>query len=472
MPDNEENSLIPLTDGSLANATAGAQRVMSAMVWETLAFAKYVAVAPPTDVQGRLKWHLRAAERGSRESMYQLGVAFLCGDKLPEDRVEGLKWLYLAACQGHEKAGEYFDDDFDYDDESNIEAMRRGDEFETAHNSLVPAPDECETSSLAVTFAVTRSGKIERVGGNHHQAQGGFSSVAGMWTRIDAGAGDFGKHIFTAKPYDRLMFFTDTGRVYVKFASEIASGRSAQENCAITSFLGLDAAETVVSTICVPTKTGPNSEDMTWQQGGFLFFATRRGLIKKTALENFAETEKAWERANGTSAIQIEMGDELIDCKMISGTNEIMLVTKDGMSIRFNEEELRDQGRNAVGVWGIRPEKADFVVATAVVVPDSTLLVAGANGIGKRTPFDDYRLQSRGGKGEVTMKNGDVVAALAVYNNDEIVLLSAAGQMLRRRVSSIPVTTEVKLVNLEGNDTLQAIALATDDQLNAGLERK
>src|SRR4029434_7381034 len=105
--------------------------------------------------------------------------------------------------------------------------------------------------------------------------------------------------------------------------------------------------------------------------------------------------------------IQIEEGDRLIDAKLTNGNNEIVLITKKGMSLRFHEEQLRDQGRNTVGVWGIRPEKGDHVVAIAMVHLDAMRLVAGENGIGKRTPFDEYRRQSRGGKGIITMKAGE-----------------------------------------------------------------
>jgi DNA gyrase subunit A len=143
-----------------------------------------------------------------------------------------------------------------------------------------------------------------------------------------------------------------------------------------------------------------------------------------------------------------------------------VLITKDGMSLRFHEEQLRDQGRNTVGVWGIRPEKGDHVVAIAIVDADSTLLVAGENGIGKRTPFDDYRRQSRGGKGIITMKTGEktgeVVGALTVRENDEIMLITNKGQMIRTRVKEIREagrnTMGVKLINLKEGEKLQAIA--------------
>ena len=134
--------------------------------------------------------------------------------------------------------------------------------------------------------------------------------------------------------------------------------------------------------------------------------------------------------------------------------------------MRFHEEQLRDQGRNTVGVWGIRPEKKDHVVAIAIVDPNAMLLVAGENGIGKRTPFDDYRRQSRGGKGIITMKTGEktgeVVGALTVTDKDELMLITTKGQMVRTRVKEIRIvgrnTMGVKLMDLRGAEKLQAIA--------------
>jgi len=156
----------------------------------------------------------------------------------------------------------------------------------------------------------------------------------------------------------------------------------------------------------------------------------------------------------------------LIDAKLTGGNDELVLITKDGMSLRFHEEQLRDQGRNTVGVWGIRPEKGDHVVAIAVVNPSAMLLVTGENGIGKRTPFDDYRKQSRGGKGIITMKTGDktgkVVGALSVTDIDELMLITTKGQMVRTRVKEIRETGRnamgVKLLTLREGEKLQAIA--------------
>ena len=192
-----------------------------------------------------------------------------------------------------------------------------------------------------------------------------------------------------------------------------------------------------------------------------IVFATQSGIVKKSNLSNYANV-----RRGGIIAIQIEEGDRLIDAKLTNGNDEIVLITRKGMSLRFHEEQLRDQGRNTVGVWGIRPEKSDHVVATAIVDPDAMLLVAGENGIGKRTGFDDYRRQSRGGKGIITMKTGEktgeVVGALTVREADEIMLITNKGQMVRTRVKEIRETGRntmgVKLMDLRNGEKLQAIA--------------
>jgi DNA gyrase subunit A len=187
-------------------------------------------------------------------------------------------------------------------------------------------------------------------------------------------------------------------------------------------------------------------------------------------------------RKGGIIAIGIDSGDTLIDVKLTSGHDQVVLITRDGMSIRFSEEDVRSMGRPAAGVRGISLEPQDAVVALAVVVRDATLLVAGENGIGKRTPFDMvdehgtvepvYRLQSRGGKGIITMKanekTGAVVGALTVREADEIMLITTAGQMVRIFVKDIREagrnTQGVKLINLEASDKLQAIAPVISEQ--------
>ena len=164
--------------------------------------------------------------------------------------------------------------------------------------------------------------------------------------------------------------------------------------------------------------------------------------MKKTNLGEYANPRKG-----GVIGIKIEQGDRLIGVKLTNGNNEIVLVTKDGMSIRFDEEQARDMGRGLVGNWGIRLSKGDYVIGVEIVDINATLLVAGEHGIGKRTPFDEYRVQSRGGKGIITMKTtdkvGSVVGALSVTDTDEIMLTTSQGQPSARtaRISASPAAT-------------------------------
>src|SRR6266513_1472922 len=336
------------------------------------------------------------------------------------------------------------------------------------------APDEAEINmeDLIVNegciISITHGGFIKRTAVSAFRAQRrGGKGVIGMATREGATEqeeGDFVEHLFTATTHDYLMFFTATGRAYVEKVYEIPEMGRAAKGRSIANILELKPDEKIAATIRVQSKksgTGPNTIDQTWDENLHIVFATQSGIVKKSNLSDYANV-----RRGGIIAIQIEDGDRLIDAKLTNGNNEIVLITKDGMSLRFHEEQLRDQGRNTVGVWGIRPEKGDHVVATAIVDPNSMLLVAGENGIGKRTSFDDYRRQSRGGKGIITMKTGektgDVVGALTVRETDEIMLITNKGQMVRTRVKEIRETGRntmgVKLMDLRNAEKLQAIA--------------
>jgi DNA gyrase subunit A len=346
---------------------------------------------------------------------------------------------------------------------------------------IVPDEGEINIEDLIANegsiITITHAGFIKRTAVSAYRAQRrGGKGVKGMITREGAteeDADDFVEHLFTATTHDYLVFFTKSGRCYVERVYEIPEMARTSKGRSIANLLELRAEEKIAATIRVQ---GQKTEDETWTDTLFIVFATKSGIVKKTSLREFKNIRKG-----GIIAIQIEQGDELIDGKLTNGTNEIILVTKDGMSIRFNEEEMRDQGRNSIGVWGIRPDTGDFVVAAAIVSPDCTLLVAGENGIGKRTPFDDYRVQSRGGKGIITMKTGDktgnVVGALTVRDADELMLITNKGQMVRTRVKEIRETGRntmgVKLMDLKGAEKLQGIAPVVaneDDEEAEGVE--
>jgi len=349
---------------------------------------------------------------------------------------------------------------------------------------LVPDEGDIAIEDLianeGVIITLTHNGLIKRTNVSSYRSQRrGGKGVIGMATREGATQEDqdFIEHLFTAGTHDHLMFFTNSGRAYVERVHEIPDMGRASKGRSIANLLELKTGESIAALIRIVAKTGPNKEDITWQQPGFLFFATRHGTVKKTPIADFANVRKG-----GIIAIGIDPGDLLIDVKLTSGQDQVVLITRDGMSIRFSEDDVRAMGRPAAGVRGITLEKDDAVVAQAVVVKDATLLVAGEHGIGKRTPFDMiledgriepvYRLQSRGGKGIITMKanekTGAVVGALTVRDADEIMLITAGGQMVRTFVKDIREagrnTQGVKLINLEATDKLQAIAPVISEQ--------
>jgi DNA gyrase subunit A len=358
---------------------------------------------------------------------------------------------------------------------------------------LIPDEGEIAIEDLianeGVIITITHAGLIKRTNVSSYRAQRrGGKGVIGMTTRETSAtpgeAEDFIEHLFTASTHDYLMFFTDTGRVYVERVHEIPDMGRAAKGRSIANLLELKADEKIAALIRVVAKTGPNKEDITWTQQDEIFFATKQGTVKKTSLNEFGNVRKG-----GIIAITIEEGDALIDAKLTHGSivendevknpgDDVVLITKEGMSIRFSEADVRSMGRSASGVRGIRLEASDAVVALAVVVSDATLLVAGENGIGKRTDFGEYRPQSRGGKGIITMKTnektGNAVGALNVKDADEIMLITVAGQMVRTRVSDIREagrnTQGVKLIDLEPPDKLKAIAPVISEEKEEGEE--
>ena len=343
---------------------------------------------------------------------------------------------------------------------------------------LVPDEGEINMEDLIANegciISITHNGFIKRTAVSAFRAQRrGGKGVIGMTTREGAtqeDEGDFIEHLFTATTHDYLMFFTESGRCYVEKVYEIPEMGRASKGRSIANLLELRAGEKIAATIRIQSKssgTGPNLVDETWDENLHIVFATRTGIVKKSNLSDYSNVRKG-----GIIAINIEDDDCLIDAVLTNGDNEIVLITAEGMSLRFHEDQLRDQGRNTVGVWGIRPTKGDYIVAIALVNNDAMLLVAGENGVGKRTAFDNYRTQKRGGKGIITMKTGDktgrVVGALTVTEKDELMLITTKGQMVRTRISEIRAvgrnTMGVKLMDLRGAEKLQAIAPVVSEE--------
>ena len=333
---------------------------------------------------------------------------------------------------------------------------------------IVPDEGEIAIEDLianeGVIVTLTHNGLIKRTNVSSYRAQRrGGKGVIGMATREAEKPEDedFIQHLFTCSTHDYLMFFTTLGRVYVERVHEIPDMGRASKGRSIANLLELRADEKIQTLVRIVATYGANKEDLTWQQNHELFFVTRQGTIKRTALSDFQNVRKG-----GIIAITLDPGDNLVEVRLTTGQNEIVLITREGMSIRFNEDQVRSMGRNAAGVKGIELEKTDAIVACALVDADSRLLVAGENGIGKRTSFEEYRLQSRGGKGIITMKTGEktgkVIGALTVRDTDELMLITVGGQMVRIPVLGIREagrnTQGVKLIDLAEGDRLQAIA--------------
>jgi DNA gyrase subunit A len=339
---------------------------------------------------------------------------------------------------------------------------------------IVPAEGEIAIEDLianeGVIVTLTHKGFIKRTAVSAYRAQRrGGKGVIGMTARegtSEEDDDDFVEHLFTATTHDYLMFFTTEGRCYVERVFEIPEGSRASKGRSIANLLELRAEEKIAATIRIQ---GQKTDEETWNDKLHIVFATRSGIVKKSNLSDFKNIRKG-----GIIAIKIEEGDRLIDCKRTEGHQEIVLITHEGMSIRFSEEEMRDQGRDTVGVWGIRPEAKDYVVGAALVNNEAMLLVAGENGLGKRTKFEEYRLQSRGGKGVITMKTtertGGVAGALTVRDGDELMLITDKGKMVRTRVAEIRETGRnaqgVKLIDTREGEILSGIApvVANEDE--------
>jgi DNA gyrase subunit A len=341
---------------------------------------------------------------------------------------------------------------------------------------IVPEQGEIAIEDLianeGVIVTLTHKGFIKRTAASAYRAQRrGGKGVIGMTAREGASeedADDFVEHLFTATTHDYLMFFTQDGRCYVERVYEIPEGTRASKGRSIANILELRPDEKIAATIRIQ---GQKTDEETWSEKLHVVFATKSGIVKKSNLSDFKNIRKG-----GIIAIKVEEGDRLIDAKLTVGHQEIVLITHEGMSIRFSEEEMRDQGRDTVGVWGIRPEPTDFVVGAALVNNDAMLLVAGENGLGKRTKFEEYRLQSRGGKGVITMKTtertGGVAGALTVRDGDELMLITNKGKMVRTRVAEIRETGRnaqgVKLIDTREGEILSGIApvVANEEEEN------
>ena len=267
---------------------------------------------------------------------------------------------------------------------------------------------------------------------------------------------DFVEHLFTASTHDNIMFFMNSGRVYVEKVYNLPEGSRTAKGRALANILELQKGEKIAAMICV---------DGFEESEQRIVLATEKGVTKKTMLSDYRNHRKG-----GLIGIKIDEGDNLIGARLTNGSNDIVLVTSNAQSIRFPETDLRDQGRATRGVRGIKLKtEKDKVVAIEIVAEDAKLLIAGANGLGKRTDFSDYRVQSRGGSGIIAIKSDKVVGALSVTDEDEIMMFTKKGQAVRSPIDTVRITgraaSGVKLVNLAARDALIGISkvVASDE---------
>jgi DNA gyrase subunit A len=305
--------------------------------------------------------------------------------------------------------------------------------------------------------------KRTRVSDYRSQKRGG-KGIIGTETYDE----DFVEHLFTASTHDFILFFTNTGQCHAKKVYDVPEGTRASKGKSVSSFLRLAEGEKIAAMLCVKDFAGTLH----------LVMATKAGVTKKTNLSDYTNAT----REGGLRGIKLEQNDTLLGCVLTTGQNEIVLVSYKGQAVRFNEEDLRDQGRDTVGVTGMRFKiDGDHVKAIEVCDPADRLLIAREDGIGKRTPFEDYRLISRGGTGVIAIElpedgSVNVAGALSVREGGEVMLLTAKGQSIRTRVSEIRETGRgakgVKLLTLADGDKLLSIAriVETEEETAAPFE--
>ncbi len=314
------------------------------------------------------------------------------------------------------------------------------DEFDLSDEDLIPRQD--------VVITMTKLGYIKRMTTDTFKSQNrGGKGIKGMQT-IDE---DYVEELFMTSSHDYIMFFTNTGRVYRMKGYEIPEASRTARGTAIINLLQLMPGEKITATIPIQT----------YDEGQYLFMATKNGLVKKTGLTEYSNVRK-----NGLAAITLREDDELIEVKITDDHKDVFVVTKFGQCIRFDEKDVRTTGRTSMGVRGINLTHGDEVVAMQLDEQGEFLLVASEKGMGKRTPIKEFKVQNRGGKGvkcyNIMEKTGNVVGAKAVNEEDEIMIINTSGIIIRTQCASISVqgrvTSGVKLINMNDDAIVASIA--------------
>ena len=314
------------------------------------------------------------------------------------------------------------------------------------------AEDLIVEEDMAITVSSTGYIKRTAITSYRNQRRGGKGRI-GMRTREE----DFVSHLFIASTHAYVMIFSDRGRVYWLKVYTIPDVGPDGRGKAIANLVSMEEGERIAALLTVKE----------FEAGKFIVMGTRRGVIKKTELTAFSNP-----RAGGIIAMGVEDGDAVIDTQVSDGVGEIFIGTRDGMSIRFSEAGVRSMGRNAYGVRGISLRTGDEVVAMEVLRADGTILSVTERGFGKRTELSEYRLQSRGGVGIINIhtgeRNGKVVGLSEVTDDEELMLISEQGKILRtaaRDIRTIGRATQgVRLIDIEGDDRVVSIARLAEDE--------
>ena len=299
-----------------------------------------------------------------------------------------------------------------------------------------------------VVITMTKLGYIKRMSNDTFKAQNrGGKGIKGMQTLDE----DYVEELFMTHTHHYIMFFTNTGRVYRLKGYEIPEASRTSRGTAIINLLQLMPGEKISAVI-------PIDE---YREGEYLFMATKKGLVKKTPITDYANVRKT-----GLAAITLREEDELIEVKYTDNNQDILLVTKYGQCIRFKETDVRSTGRTSMGVRGMNLSDRDEVIGMQLDSQGSELLFVSEKGMGKRTDMDEFTPQNRGGKGvkcyKITEKTGNVVGVKAVNEDDEIMIINTEGIIIRMKCEGISVlgriTSGVKLINLKDKDVVASIA--------------
>ena len=339
-------------------------------------------------------------------------------------------------------------------EEINVIRDKYGDE----RRSQIVADDSDITNDDLIpdentVIAMTNMGYIKRMTTDNFKSQNrGGKGIKGMQTIEE----DFIEDLLMTTTHHYILFFTNKGRVYRLKAYQIPEASRTARGTAMVNLLQLQPEEQVTAVINIRKET----------TDGYLFMATKRGIVKKTALSEYANIRKT-----GLQAINLREDDDLIEVKLTNNENDVFLITKNGMCIRFNEKDVRPTGRASMGVIGMTIDDTDEIVAMQLDDQGEQLLIVSENGLGKRTEIKEFTTQHRGGKGvkcyKIVEKTGLVIGAKSVNDNNEIMLITKAGIIIRMAVESISIlgriTSGVKLMNVDGDNVIAKIAKVRED---------